>query len=62
VPEYRKRILGDEVSQHWRDIFLRVAEEYEFWIYTTYYQTHGDNSSQLRMLEELSDTPPLIEG
>jgi len=34
VPEYRKHILSEEVSQSLRDIFLRDAEEYEFWIYT----------------------------
>ena len=62
VPERRKRILGDEVSQHWRDLFLRVAEEYEFWIYATQYQTYGEKAFQLHMLEELSDAPHRAEG
>ena len=135
IPKYRKDVLSDEVSKHLKEVFQRIAEEYEFKIDTMEvmedhvhifvevppryspaqvvqilksvsarevfkefsklreqlwagefwsdgyfvrsvgdkvtadiirkyieYQTHEENAFQLRMLEGLSDTPPLAEG
>ncbi len=34
IPKYRKHVLNDEVSVHLKEVFERIAEEYEFWIDT----------------------------
>ena len=34
IPKYRKHVLSDEVSEHLKDMFQRIAEEYEFRIDT----------------------------
>ena len=34
VPKYRVNILGGEVGQYLKEVFQRIAEEYEFWIDT----------------------------
>ena len=34
VPKYRAHILGGEVGQYLKEVFQRIAEEYEFWIDT----------------------------
>ena len=34
IPKYRKEVLGGEVSRYLKEVFERVAEEYEFWIDT----------------------------
>ena len=34
IPKYRKHILSDEVSEHLKGVFQRIAEEYEFRIDT----------------------------
>jgi putative transposase len=30
IPKYRKHVLSDEVSEHLKEVFQRIAEEYEF--------------------------------
>ena len=34
IPKYRKQILSGEVSEYLKDVFQRIAEEYEFKIDT----------------------------
>ncbi len=34
IPKYRKNVLSDEVSKHLKEVFQRIAEEYEFKIDT----------------------------
>ena len=34
IPKYRKHVLNDEVSVHLKEVFQRIAEEYEFRIDT----------------------------
>ena len=34
IPKYRKHVLSDEVSKHLKEVFQRIAEEYEFKIDT----------------------------
>ncbi len=34
IPKYRKYVLSDEVSKHLKEVFQRIAEEYEFRIDT----------------------------
>jgi putative transposase len=34
IPKYRKEVLGGEVSRYLKEVFERIAGEYEFWIDT----------------------------
>ena len=34
IPKYRKDVLSAEVSRHLKEVFQRIAEEYEFRIDT----------------------------
>jgi putative transposase len=34
IPKYRKHILSGEVSEYLKEVFQRIAEEYEFMIDT----------------------------
>ena len=34
IPKYRKHVLSDEVSKHLKEVFKRIAEEYDFKIDT----------------------------
>ncbi len=34
VPKYRARVLGGEITQYLKEVFVQIAEEYEFHIDT----------------------------